>query len=152
MLMILFTSIFKPRLPVEKPENNLSLHVLPNDLDINLHMNNGRYLTICDLTRVDMFVRTGLAKTMYKEKWMPVISEHTMKYKKGLKPFQKYKIYMQVTHWDDRTFFMAHQFKVGDRLMAEGTSQGVIVGKQGVVNPVEVMKRVYTHFPKRRIQ
>jgi len=151
-LMILLSSIFKPRLPVEKPENVLTLHVLPNDLDINFHMNNGRYLTICDLTRVDMFVRTGLAKTMYKEKWMPVIAEHTMKYKKGLKPFQKYKVFMEVTYWDDRTFFMTHRFMVGDRLMAEGTSQGVIVGKNGVVNPADVVERVYTHFPKRRIQ
>ena len=44
MLAVLLASYFKPRLPVEKPVNSLSLRVLPNDLDINLHMNNGRYL------------------------------------------------------------------------------------------------------------
>ena len=90
MIALLMKSPFKPRLPIEKPKNSLHLRVLPNDIDINLHMNNGRYLTICDLTRVDMFIRTGLAKTMVKEKWIPVISEHTMKYKKALKVFQKY--------------------------------------------------------------
>jgi len=87
MLYILIASIGKPRLPVEKAKNSLFLRVLPNDLDINFHMNNGRYLTICDLTRVDMFIRTGLLKTMLKQKWRPVISEHTMTYRKALKPF-----------------------------------------------------------------
>jgi acyl-CoA thioesterase FadM len=67
MISLLINSFFKPKLPVEKPKNSLRLRVLPNDIDINLHMNNGRYLTICDLTRVDMFIRTGLAKTMLQE-------------------------------------------------------------------------------------
>lgn len=142
MISLLIKSYFKERLPIEKPENFLNLTVLPNDIDINFHMNNGRYLTICDLTRVDMFIRTGLAKTMLKEKWIPVISEHTMKYKKALKVFQKYKIEMEVTGWDEKSFQMLHTFKVKDRIVAEGTSLGVIVSKQGVVPPVEVMSKV----------
>lgn len=140
MLILLMASLFKPKLPILKTQNRLQLHVLPNDLDINFHMNNGRYLTVCDLSRVDMFLRTGLAKTMLKRKWMPVISEHTMKYKKGLKLWQKYELTMQVTHWDERSFYMQHQFILGDRIVAEGTSLGVIVGKEGVVPPEQVMK------------
>jgi acyl-CoA thioesterase FadM len=140
--MLLISSFTKPRLPFENPKNTLRLRVLPNDIDLNMHMNNGRYLTICDLTRVDMFIRTGLAKTMIKEKWIPVISEHTMKYKKGLKLFQKYDIYMEVTGWDDKAFQMIHTFIVNDRVVAEGTSRGVIVSKQGVIPPDQVMKQV----------
>jgi len=89
-----------------------------------------------------MFIRSGLAKTMINEKWMPVISEHTMKYKKALKVFQKYEIKMEVIDWDDRSFHMLHTFLVGNRVVAEGTSLGVIVGKTGVVPPIEVMNKV----------
>jgi len=142
LLSVLLTAYFKPALAVEKPTNALRLRVLPNDLDINLHMNNGRYLTLCDLTRVDMFIRTGLAKTMWQQGWMPVIAEHTMTYKKALRPLQKYQLQMEVTGWDERHFFMTHRFVIGDRIMAEGTSRGVIVGKQGVIPPIEVMKEV----------
>jgi len=148
MFFILLASLFKPRLPIDKPSNALLLRVLPNDLDINFHMNNGRYLTICDLTRIDMFIRTGLAKTMLKEKWIPVIAEHTMKYKKALRPFQKYRVTMDVTGWDDRSFFMTHTFLVKDRIVAEGTSLGVIVGKNGVVPPSTVIERV-KHWTKK---
>jgi len=142
MLGLLLMSFFKAKLPVEKPKNELRLRVLPNDIDINLHMNNGRYLTICDLTRVDMFIRSGLAMTMIKQKWRPVISEHTMKYKKGLKLFQAYTIKMEVIGWDEKSFKMTHTFIVNDRVVAEGTSKGVILSKSGVIPPREVMDKV----------
>jgi len=142
MLYLLAASFFKQRLPIEKPTNSLTLHVLPNDIDINLHMNNGRYLTICDLSRVDMFIRSGLAKTMLKEKWMPVIAEHTMKYKRPLNLFRKYEVKMEIVSWDEKMFQMVHTFIVGGRVVAEGTSLGCIVSKNGVIEPVEVMKKV----------
>ncbi|NOZ11625.1 MAG: acyl-CoA thioesterase [Gammaproteobacteria bacterium] len=144
MLGILMASFFKPRLPAERLKNDLSMRVLPNDIDINMHMNNGRYLTICDLTRVDMFIRTGLARLMIQERWTPAIAEHTMKYKKGLKLFQKYDVFMEVTHWDNRAFFMNHRFVVGGRVVAEGTSLGVIVSKDGLVSPEKVMDKLNT--------
>ena len=149
MLYLLAVSIFKHRLPIEKPKNSLTLRVLPNDIDINMHMNNGRYLTICDLSRVDMFIRTGLAKTIVKEKWMPVIAEHTMQYKKALKLFQKYEVRMEITGWDEKFFHMIHDFIVGDRVVAQGTSQGAVVSENGVVPPEEVMRVVSERIEKR---
>jgi len=89
-----------------------------------------------------MFVRTGLAKTMIKKKWAPVISEHTMKYKKPLKLFQKYIVLMEVTGWDEKYFHMTHTFIVGDRVIAEGTSAGAILSNEGVVFPDKVMETV----------
>ena len=142
MLYILISSFFKPSLSIGKTKNTLTLRVLPNDIDINLHMNNGRYLTICDLSRVDVFIRTGLAKTMMKNNWIPVISEHTMKYKKPLKTFQKYTLKMEISDWDEKYFYMLHTFIVGDRVVAEGTSKGCILAKEGVITPENVMEKV----------
>ena len=141
-MFIFLASYFKDHLPIVRPKNHLTLRVLPNDLDINLHMNNGRYQTICDLTRVDMFIRTGLAKTMVREKWIPIISEHTMKYKWPLKLFQKYQVQMEVTRWDEKAFYMTHVFILKGRVVAEGTSVGMIKGKEGTIAPELVMRRV----------
>lgn len=138
-----FRSFCKKPLPVEKPKNTLTLRVLPNDIDLNLHMNNGRYLTICDLNRIDMFIRTGLVRLMIKNKWMPVISEHTMQYKKPLNLLKKYQVKMEITGWDDRAFFMSHTFLVDERVVAEGTSRGVFVSRQGVISPERVMQALY---------
>jgi acyl-CoA thioesterase FadM len=97
MIFVLIASFFKPPITQEEnAKNSLTLRVLPNDIDINRHMNNARYLTICDLSRVDLFLRAGLARIMLKGKWMPVISEHTMIYKKPLNLFQKYEVQMEL--------------------------------------------------------
>ncbi|MES2116226.1 MAG: acyl-CoA thioesterase [Pseudomonadota bacterium] len=135
LFYVLITTLFRPRLPVGPATSELALMTMPNDLDINLHVNNGRYLTLCDLNRVDLFIRSGLARLMVKHGWMPVIAEHTMKYRKELGVFRRFKATMELTHWDERHFFMTHRFTIGDKLIAEGTSKGLLVGKQGVVAP-----------------
>jgi len=145
MLFVYLASLFKPRLPVGKVSNELVLRVLPNDLDVNLHMNDGRYITICDLSRVDLFIRSGLLRSMLKQGWIPVIAEHTMRYKKSLHLFERYTVRMDLTHWDDKGFYMTHTFTVGDRIIAEGRSIGMIRSKQGVIPPEQVMAAVSRH-------
>lgn len=135
-----------PRLPIENPKNQLNLRVLPNDIDINMHMNNGRYLTICDLSRVDVFIRSGLAKTMQQQGWIPVIATHTMNYKRSLKLFQAYQVKMEITHWDGKYFYMEHEFIVKDRVVAHGSSKGCVLSKQGVIEPEKVIEVVSTRL------
>jgi acyl-CoA thioesterase FadM len=127
---------------VEALTSTLSQRVLPNDLDLNLHMNNGRFLTICDLNRVDLFVRTGLLALMMKRGWAPIIVRHTMDYKKALRPFQKYEVSMTITHWDEKHFHATHQFIARGKVLAEGTSVAVILGREGVIPPAQVVEAV----------
>jgi acyl-CoA thioesterase FadM len=142
MLWVLFLSRRRERLPVMGARSVLRLRVLPNDLDVNLHMNNGRFLTICDLNRVDLFIRTGLAKLMLREGWRPIIAEHTMKYRRPLKPFQRYEVVMEVVGADERGFQMTHTFLADGRVAAEGTSVGVVRGKGEVIPPDEVLRKL----------
>jgi len=136
MLYVFVLSRFRGPLDFGKPVSRLSLRVLPNDLDINFHMNNGRYLTICDLNRVDLFIRTGLLKAMFKRGWIPVIAEHTMTYKKPLGLFDRYEVQLEVTYSDDKYFYMTHTFIKDGLIMAEGTSKGCVYARGvGVVSP-----------------
>jgi acyl-CoA thioesterase FadM len=139
MLYVLVMSPFRERLAPGCAESRLALRTMPNDLDINLHMNNGRYLTICDLTRVDLFIRSGLAKIMFRRGWMPLIVEQTMNYKKPLKLFERFEVSTAVTHWDERYFYMTHTFSSGDRVAAHGTSKAVLRSREGVLKPEAVI-------------
>jgi len=58
------------------------------------------------LNRVDLFIRTGLARVMLEHGWMPIIAEHTMNYRKPLGVFKRFKATMHLTHWDEKYFFM----------------------------------------------
>jgi len=142
MIYVFLASFFKERLPADAAESILTLRVLPNDLDINLHVNNGRYLTLCDLTRIDMFIRTGLAKVMIKKGWIPIVAEHTMTYRKPLKVFQCFELKGSLTHWDEKFFYMTHTFTRDGFTVAEGTSKGTIRARSGVVPPAEVIEAV----------
>jgi len=143
MLYVLILSLFRERLSADNLASDLSLRVLPNDLDINFHMNNGRYLTICDLNRIDLFARSGLMKSMLKRSWMPVIAEHTMSYKKPLGMFEHFDVKLKVTHWDEKYFYMTHTFHKGERIVAEGTSKGCVYARGlGVVKPDDALAAV----------
>jgi acyl-CoA thioesterase FadM len=135
MLYVLTLSFFRERLPIGPAVSRLRLRTMPNDLDLNMHMNNGRYLTICDLNRVDLFIRSGLVKVMLKNKWAPIIADHTMTYKRPLKLFERFDVALALTHWDEKFFYMTHTFMVGDRIVATGTSKGVLRSREGVVAP-----------------
>lgn len=74
LFYVLAASFFRPRLPAGQATSELTLLTLPNDQNINMHVNNGRYLTLCDLNRVDLFIRSGLARVMLKRGWMPIIA------------------------------------------------------------------------------
>ena len=90
--------------------------VLPNDLDTNLHMNNGRYLTIMDLGRTDALLRSGLVKSIIRQKWMPVIAAVSMIYRRSLSPFERYCLETRLIGWDDKWIYMEQTFlrKNGD--------------------------------------
>jgi acyl-CoA thioesterase FadM len=143
MLYVLMLSLFRERLDAGNLVSRLSLRVLPNDLDINFHMNNGRYLTICDLNRIDLFARSGLLMAMYRRNWIPVIAEHTMAYKKPLGLFERFDVMLEVTHWDEKYFYMKHVFSNSERTLAEGTSKGCVYARgRGVVSPAEALAAV----------
>jgi len=148
LLYVFVLSLFRERITADKLSSRLGLMVLPNDLDLNFHMNNGRYLTLCDLNRMDLFIRSGLLRAMRKRNWIPLIAEHTMTYKKPLGLFQRFETTLDVTHWDEKYFYMTHRFICGDRVAAEGTSRGCVYAKGiGVVCPADAFAAVAEDSP-----
>ncbi len=133
---VVLLSFFRRRMGV-LDWSKLKLRVLPTDLDINFHMNNGRYLTLIDLCRMDLFLRTGLYRLMWKYRWAPAVSSLTMEFRRPLRLFQKYTLRSRIIHWDKRLVFSEHEFVVGKRVVARGTSNTCLVARNGVVVPPE---------------
>ncbi|QQG36490.1 MAG: thioesterase family protein [Micavibrio aeruginosavorus] len=109
-LWVYILSFFRPRIRDILDVATLDFHVLPNDLDTNIHMNNGRYLTIMDLGRFDLVLRTGLLKHMMRKKAMPVLSAAQVRWRLSLNPFQKFTLETRVACWDDKWVYMEQRF------------------------------------------
>lgn len=143
LFKVLILAFYRNRITTQNLYNEVGTRIYPNDLDINLHVNNGRYLTLCDLGRIDMFVRSGLSKVMLKKKWIPVVGSVTMKFIKPLHVFDRITITSQVTHWDEKYFYSTHCIYRKKVLVSEGTSRSLIVcRKTGRVTPDQVIDTV----------
>jgi acyl-CoA thioesterase FadM len=110
------------------------MRVWPGDLDINGHMNNGRYLTVIDLMLVEFFVRTGFARAMVAAGWRPMSGGEVITYRKGLMPGQRYRLRFSLAGADHAWNFMRFAFLRDDgTLCAAGYMKGAAVGPDGLV-------------------
>ncbi len=91
------------------------MRVWPNDLDIFLHVNNGVYLTMMDLGRTDMMLRSGIFQPIRKKGWYPVVAAETIRFQRSLKLFQKFSITTEVVGWDEKSIYMQQVFHCNNR-------------------------------------
>lgn len=81
-----------------------------NDLDVLRHMNNGTYLSIMDLARLDLMVRSGLWARIKARGWYPVVVAETIQFRRSLNLFERYEIETRVLGWDDKAIVLEQQF------------------------------------------
>ncbi|HEX7864730.1 MAG TPA: thioesterase family protein [Variovorax sp.] len=138
-LRLLMTLLRAWRAPRLAPGDTLErqLRVLPNDLDINGHMNNGRYLTVVDLMLVEYFVRTGFATAMLRQGWRPMSGGSLISYRRGLNPLQVYTLRFRLDATDQHWNYMRFEFVRGDKVCAAGYMKGAAVGRGGLVPNLE---------------
>lgn len=110
LLWLLAVARFRRRLKPPFEVSRLWFRVLPNDLDVNLHMNNGRYFTIMDLGRLDLMLRTGLAATARRRRWTPVLSAAKARFRRELRLFQSFRLDTRILWWSESQFVMEHRF------------------------------------------
>lgn len=111
----------------------MTLRVWPGDLDINGHMNNGRYMTITDLALIEYVTRTGFLGMAVRRGWRPVLGGSTIGFRRALKPFRRYTLRFEVLGWDERWSYMRFEFRAAGQRMAIGHAKGAVVGREGIV-------------------
>jgi acyl-CoA thioesterase FadM len=111
------------------------MRIWPNDLDFNLHVNNGRYLTLADIGRVDWFLRSGVLQLARREKAIPVVGDAIAKFRRELQVGQLFEIRSRLVGWDHRWGFLEHRFYQRDRVIGVVAIRGVFRGPDGPLDP-----------------
>jgi acyl-CoA thioesterase FadM len=124
----------------------LNLTVLPNDLDLNMHMNNGRFLSIMDLGRLDLLIRTDLAKVLIQHRWQPLVGAVNIRYKQSLLPFQRYRLRTKVIGWDEKWFYIEQRFERKNRTIAVALIKAVFRGARKNVTPEDTLKLIHVNI------
>ena len=113
--------------------SRFSLRCWPNDLDSNWHMNNGRYLTVMDLGRLDLILRTGLWRVMRERKWYPVVGTAKITFRRSIGPFDRFDLTTQILGWDEKWLYIEHRMEKDGVLMARGLVKGIFLSPDGKV-------------------
>lgn len=144
-LWLLVAQMWRPRLDPRAGTSSLIFRVWPTDLDTNLHMNNGRYLTIMDLGRIDLTVRSGLWRAIWQNGWAPTIGAVVIRYRQELRPFEQFRLETRLAAWSDSTAVMEQTF-----VIASGPRTGRVAAR-ALVKAGFYDRRKRTQVPVRRL-
>jgi acyl-CoA thioesterase FadM len=119
--------------------SRLAFRVLPHDLDLNGHMNNGRYLTFMDLGRVHLTAQAGLLGEMRRRRWMPVLAAAEITYLRSLEPCDRFELVTRLLTWDDKYIYIEQSFERAGELCAHAYVKGLFLRRGGRVPNAEVV-------------
>ncbi|WP_344780852.1 acyl-CoA thioesterase [Microbacterium kribbense] len=117
--------------------SSIRLTALPTDLDIMRHMNNGRYLSLFDLGRWDLLVRSGMWDAMHGHGWYAVVGSETITFRKSLRAWQRFDIQSRVVGYDDRSVYMEHRAVVDGEIYARAVVRARLMRRSGGALPHE---------------
>ena len=116
-LLLLVTSSKRPPLSIWEA-SSLPLRVLPTDIDIAMHVNNGMYFSLMDLGRFDLMVRSGTWAKMRRRGWSPVAAGETITFRRSLQLWQRYTIETRIIGMDAKAIYFEQRMVVDGEIYA----------------------------------
>lgn len=98
------------------------LRVMPNDIDLLRHVNNGVYFTLLDLGRVDMTIRSGSQRGLDERGWFPVVVGESIRFRRSMRLWERFTVVTRVVGWDERVIYVDHRV---ERTRRDRTSEVV---------------------------
>ena len=130
LLLLLLTAPFQPRCDILGPTRKRFL-VWPPDLDVLFHVNNGVYLSMLDVARTDMMLRSGLAGRLRRQGFYPVVAAETIRFRRSLQLFQAFEVETAVIGWDEKAFIIQHHFLRRGEVVAEAVVRARFLKRGG---------------------
>lgn len=121
-----------PALPVTG--THVSHHICwPWDLDPWVELNNGRTLTLYDLGRIPLVMRTGFIKVLKDNGWGITVAGNTTRYRRRVTMFQRFEMRSRCIGWDARFFYMEQSMWRGDECLNHMLLRSAAIGKGGMI-------------------
>ena len=147
LLLLFLTSSFRPRCDVLGPVRKRFI-VWPPDLDVLFHVNNGVYLSMLDVARVDLMLRSGVATTLRRKGFYPVVAAETIRFRRSLQLFQVFEVETAIIGWDEKAFVIQHRFLRREELVAEAVVRARFLRRKGgTVGSQELLEAIGRSAP-----
>lgn len=112
----------------------------PWDLDIFSELNNGRTLTLYDLGRFPLALRSGLVDVARRNGWGMTVAGNSTRYRRRIRAFEQVEMRSRCIGWDNRFFYIEQSMWKGDECANHILIRMAITSKTGIVTPGEVAR------------
>ncbi|HVJ08796.1 MAG TPA: thioesterase family protein [Acidisarcina sp.] len=123
-------------------EDLVRMRVWPNDIDLNFHLNNSRFLSCMDYGRMHLTAATGVLQQAVAQRWQPLVGSVFVTYRRSLPLFTPFHLSSRILCWDERWFYMEQSFRFREGLAAVAwvkalfRARNVNVAPQAIVDAV----------------
>jgi acyl-CoA thioesterase FadM len=129
-LLMMITSRRKPRKDFREV-GRITMRVMPNDLDLLRHVNNGIYLSLMDLGRMDLMIRTGKWQELGRRGWYPVAASVTATYRRSLRLWEKYTLETKMIGFDEKAMYVEQRFVRDNEVYVNAIMRARFLKKSG---------------------
>lgn len=115
-------------------------------------MNNGVFLTLLDLGRYDLGLRSGAWQAWKRLGWYPVVVAETITFRKSLTLWQTFDLETRVIGFDAEAFYFEQRFVVGEEIFARAYIRVRFLKRaRGILTPDEVLAGTGWHGPRPKL-
>jgi len=129
----------RKRVPFFK-ELRLPMRVWPTDVDLYMHLNNGAYLTLMDVGRYQLALRTRLVNAMVRRSTWPVIGGAIVRFRRELRLFEGFELATRVLGWEGKWLFIEQRFE-REGVVHAAAIHKVVMRQRGRSVPFEEIAR-----------
>ena len=126
------------------------LRVSLTDLDLLRHVNNGTYLTMMDIGRMDLLVRSGFWARVQQLGWYPVVAGQTITYRRSLKLGQRFDLYTRILGYHERWVYVEQTFCRGETVYAHAIVRTRFLRSAGGTVDTEEIRAIAGEAPDDR--
>jgi acyl-CoA thioesterase FadM len=112
---------------------------MPWDLDPWIELNNGRTLTLFDLGRIPLSLRTGLRAALRREGWGMTVAGSTVRYRRRIAMFDRVEMRSRCIGWDNRFLYTEQSLWRGADCTTQVVIRSAVTSAQGIVAPARVV-------------
>lgn len=138
-IRVMIHAFFRSTIDLSK-ESVVVFRVFPHDIDLNIHMTNSRYLSLMDLGRVDLMLRSPLAKPVITGQWKAVLGSVTLQFRRPLKLFQKISLHTRVIGWDQKWIYLEQKTISNHQLMSTAIAKCLFLDHYGIIVTERLLK------------
>jgi acyl-CoA thioesterase FadM len=135
--------------PLRADATHVSSHVCwPWDIDLWMELNNGRTLTLYDLGRIPLVMRTGLLRVLARHRWGLTVAGSAVRYRRRIRPFDRFTMRSRLIGWDHRFLYAEQSMWRGDTCCGQAVFRLAVTAKTGIVAFPQVVEAFEGGLPK----